>query len=132
MFIIRRPITWSFLFLPISILLLAAFSLGTCLILSTLAIQFPDIKEMYQIILQAWMYLTPIMYPEDIIPATYRHLVLYLNPMYYLIELFRSPIYNGNLPSTDIIFSGSAISLTTLVIGWIYYSYQSGKFAYLA
>jgi len=132
MLIIRRPITWAFLFVPVPILLLAAFSLGICLILSTLAIQFPDVKEMYQIILQAWMYLTPIMYPESIIPATYRHLILYLNPMYYLVEMFREPIYNGSLPSTAIVFAGSAFAIAALIIGWIYYSYQSDKFAYLA
>ncbi len=132
MLVIRRPVTWTFFFIPLPILLLAAFSLGMCLILSTLAIQFPDIKEMYQIILQAWVYLTPIMYPQDIIPVAYRHLILYLNPMYYLIEMFRTPIYNGTLPSANIIFGGSAIAITTLVIGWIYYSYQSDKFAYLA
>ena len=132
MLIIRRPLTWAFLFVPLPILLLAAFSLGICLILSTLAIQFPDVKEMYQIILQAWMYLTPIMYPENIIPATYRHLILYLNPMYYLVEMFREPIYNGSLPSTAITLGGSAFALAALIIGWIYYSYQSDKFAYLA
>ena len=132
MFFIKRPITWAFLFIPIPILLLAAFSLGICLTLSTLAIQFPDVKEMYQIILQAWMYLTPIIYPQDIIPAAYRHLILYLNPMYYLIEMFRIPIYNGSLPPMDILFGGASLAITTLIIGWIYYSYQSDKFAYLA
>lgn len=119
--IIRRPITWALLFLPVPILLLSAFSLGVCLILSTLAIQFPDIKEMYLIIIQAWMYLTPIMYPEDILPEAYRNLILYLNPMYYLIDMFRTPIYNGTLPSFTIISGGAAIALTTLTIGWFYF-----------
>jgi ABC-type polysaccharide/polyol phosphate export permease len=132
MLFVHRPVKWTFFFLPISILLLAAFALGICLILSTLAIQIPDVNEMYQIILQAWMYLTPIIYPEDIIPAADRHILFYLNPMYYLIKIFRDPIYNGTLPSIDIVFGGAAFAITTLVIGWIYYSYQSDKFAYLA
>ena len=132
LFIIQKPIPWTFPFVLIPILFLGAFALGICLILSTLAIQFPDVKEMYQIILQAWMYLTPIIYPEDIIPETYRHFVLYLNPMYYLIKMFRAPIYNGVLPSTETIIGGAAFAISTLVIGWIYYSYQSDKFAYLA
>ncbi|HAV78533.1 MAG TPA: ABC transporter [Anaerolineae bacterium] len=130
--IARRPVTWAVTFLPIPILCLTFFALGLSLILSTLAIQFPDIKEMYQIIIQAWMYLTPIVYPADILPETYRNLMLYSNPMYYLIEMFRSPIYNGSLPSITIIIGGTTISIITLLIGWVYFSYQSDKFAYLA
>jgi ABC-2 type transport system permease protein len=62
------PIRWSFLFLPVSILLLLAFSLGVGLIISTVAIHFPDVAEMYHIVLTAWMYLTPIIYPEKNYP----------------------------------------------------------------
>lgn len=127
-----RPITWAILFLPIPILLLTAFALGVGLMLSTFAIRFPDIKEMYQIIIQAWMYLTPILYPEDIIPESYRHWVLFLNPMYYLIKMFRSLIYDGVLPSLNIVITGSVIALLTLLIGWIYFSSRMDEFAYVA
>jgi len=129
--IVGRPIRWTILFLPIPIILLAAFALGVGLLLSSLAVRFPDIAEMYQIILQAWMYLTPIMYPADILPEAIRKLQL-LNPMYYLILLFRVPIYDGVLPSLPLILAATAISLVTLTIGWIYFSHQTDKFAYIA
>lgn len=129
--VVGRPITWSLLFLPISILLLAAFALGVSLILSTLAVYFPDVKEMYQIIVQAWMYLTPIVYPESILPEAYRFWLLHLNPMYYLIDMFRVPIYEGGIPSPEIIISSALIALVTLFVGWIYFSSQSDYFAYL-
>jgi ABC-2 type transport system permease protein len=132
MLIVQRPITWAILFIPIPILLLTAFALGIGLMLSSFAIHFPDIKEMYQIIIQAWMYLTPILYPQDIIPEAYRQWVLYLNPMYYLINMFRTPIYDGVLPSLSMILMGAAVSLTTLLIGWIYFSSQMDDFAYIA
>ena len=132
MLFIQRPITWAILFIPIPLLLLTAFALGVGLMLATFAIHFPDIKEMYQIIVQAWMYLTPIFYPEDIIPEAYRHWVLYLNPMYYLIDMFRTTIYDGILPSVNIIIVGTAVSLTTLLVGWIYFSSQMDDFAYIA
>ena len=132
MLILRRPITWAILFLPISILSLTAFALGVGLLLSSLAVRFPDISEMYQIIIQAWLYLTPIMYPSDILPASYRTWLLYLNPMYYQILMFRVPIYDGVLPSLPLSMIGIGISLLTLAIGWIYFSYQADKFAYTA
>ncbi|MEO8355345.1 MAG: ABC transporter permease [Chloroflexota bacterium] len=130
--IVKRPITWAILFIPIPILLLTAFALGVGLLLSSLAVRFPDISEMYQILIQAWMYLTPIMYPSDIIPEAYRAWLLYLNPMYYLILMFRVPIYDGVLPSLPLSIMGTGISLLTLAIGWIYFSYQADKFAYIA
>jgi len=130
--ILRRPITPAILFLPVAILSMASFALGVGLLLSSLAVRFPDISEMYQIILQAWMYLTPIMYPSDILPEAYRRWLLYFNPMYYQILMFRVPIYDGVLPSMPLIAIGIGISLITLVIGWIYFSRQSDKFAYQA
>jgi len=66
--IIGLPITGAILFLPVPMFLLAAFSLGVGLLLSTIAVYFPDVAEMYQIFLTAWMYLTPIFYPESILP----------------------------------------------------------------
>lgn len=127
---VKRPITWAILFLPVSILLLTAFALGMSLILSTMSIYFPDVKEMYQIIIQAWMYLTPIVYPADIIPEAYRFWFLHLNPMYYMVSLFRFPIYNGTLPPPDIMVPGALISLATLLGGWIYFAVKSDEFAY--
>jgi ABC-2 type transport system permease protein len=129
MLVVGRPIRLTILFLPIPIILLSAFALGVGLFLSSLAVRFPDIAEMYQIILQAWMYLTPIMYPSDILPEAIRKLQL-LNPMYYLILLFRVPIYDGVLPSMPLILAATGISALTLAIGWIYFSHQTDKFSY--
>jgi ABC-type polysaccharide/polyol phosphate export permease len=132
MLIVGRPIKLTILFLPIPIILLSAFALGVGLLLSSLAVRFPDIAEIYQIILQAWMYLTPIMYPSDILPEAIRKYLLLLNPMYYLILLFRVPIYDGVLPSLPLCLAATGIALTTLVIGWIYFSHQTDKFSYVA
>jgi ABC-2 type transport system permease protein len=130
MLIVGRPIRLTILFLPFPILLLSIFTLGVGLLLSGIAVRFPDIAEMYQIILQAWMYLTPIMYPSDILPEAIRRYLLVLNPMYYLILLFRVPIYDGVMPSPALILASTVIAVVTFIIGWIYFSHQSDKFAY--
>jgi len=128
--IVKRPINGSILFLPVSILLLTAFSLGVSLILSTMSVYFPDIKEMYQIIIQAWMYLTPIVYPVHILPETYRFWFLHLNPMYYMVSMFRASIYDGVWPTADIVIPGTLIALTTLLAGWVYFAVKADEFAY--
>src|SRR5687767_4275278 len=53
------PLRWSILIMPYSLLLLAAFSLGVGLLLSSLAVYFPDVAEIHQVALVGWMYLTP-------------------------------------------------------------------------
>ena len=129
---VGKPITWAILFTPFAILIISAFALGVGLILSTFAVYFPDVKEMYQIVLQAWMYFTPIIYPETILPEAYRFWVFHLNPMYYMVSLFRDPIYNGIFPPTDMIIISFSIAIVTLVAGWVYFSKQSDSFAYRA
>ena len=124
------PIRWSFLFLPVSTLLLLAFSLGAGLIISTVAIHFPDVAEMYQIILTAWMYLTPIIYPEKIIPEKYQFWFFNFNPMYHIIKVFRIPLFEGVIPDAKTLIAAIVVSSLTLIIGWLFYSKRADEFAY--
>jgi ABC-type polysaccharide/polyol phosphate export permease len=121
---------WSLLFLPISIVLLAIFSLGVGLLLSAWAVYFPDIAEMYQVILIAWMYLVPIIYPPELIAEQFRFWLFYLNPMYYFIEIFRQPVYQGELPSFVMLLLGLGIALFTLGLGWFVFTSKADEFAY--
>lgn len=126
------PIPVAALFLPVSMLLLACFTLGVGLLLSTIAVYFPDVAEMYQIVLLAWFYLTPIIYPEEIIPEAYRMLLFNLNPMYHMVKLFRLPLYYGLVPSEERIAVAAAIALGTLIVGWVVFTRKADDFAYRA
>jgi ABC-type polysaccharide/polyol phosphate export permease len=132
MLVADLPFNWSLLFLPISMLLLAAFSLGVGLIISTTAVHFPDVAEMYAIVLIGWMYLTPIIYPESIIPEKYQFLLFNLNPMYHMVKIFRAPIFEGTLPDAKTLVAAVIFSLSTLVVGWLFYSKRADEFAYYA
>ena len=123
---------WSLLFLPIPMVLLATFALGVGLLLSTFAVYFPDVTEMYQIVLLAWMYLTPIIYPEEIIPETIRFWLFNLNPIYHLLETFRPLITDGELPKVTTLIIAAIISIITLTAGWLIFSSKADEFAYRA
>ena len=129
MLVTHTAIHISILFLPFSIFLLACFSLGIGLILSTMAVYFPDVAEMYQIILLAWFYLTPIIYPEEILPPNL-HWILALNPMYYLVNLFRLPLLDGRIPTFEEILPAAICGVGALVFGWIFFTSKSDEFAY--
>ncbi len=130
MWFTRLPVHATALFVVISILLLALFALGVGLLLSILAMYFPDVMEMYQIVLLAWMYLTPIIYPEEIIPVQYRWWLLNLNPMYHLVKIFRLPLYFGQWPSVSRFASALVVSIVIGAIGWIVFARKADEFAY--
>lgn len=124
------PIRPAVLFLPVSILLLAMFGLGVALLLSTLAVYFPDVADMYQIALTAWMYFTPIIYPESILPEATRSWILGLNPMYHLIVAFRMPLYDGLLPTLGQLAPAVGVAVVMLFVGWIVFAERADEFAY--
>jgi ABC-type polysaccharide/polyol phosphate export permease len=128
--LVGLPLTWALAFLPVSIALLTAFCLGVGLLFSAWAIYFPDVAEMYQVILIAWLYMTPIIYPAEVIPESYRYWFFHLNPMYYLVEVFRQPVYGGRLPSADVLVGSVLIASLTLALGWIVFSSRADEFTY--
>jgi ABC-type polysaccharide/polyol phosphate export permease len=124
------PITPAVIFTPMAMILLAAFALGVGLFLSALAVFFPDVSEMYQIILQAWMFLTPIMYPAEILPEKARIWLTHLNPMFYFVRLYRVPLYYGRWPSLAEVAVPLLIAAAALVVGWLFFTSKSDEFAY--
>jgi ABC-type polysaccharide/polyol phosphate export permease len=130
MLVLSFPFHSTLLFLPVSILLLAMFTLGLALLFSTLAIYFPDTVDMIQVALTAWMYLTPIIYPKEIVPEVIRNWVFPLNPLYYFVELIRQPIYDGALPSAHILIISLVIAVITLVAGWLVSSWKANELTY--
>ena len=125
----RHPVSASWLFLPFSILILAVFTLGLALLLSTASVFFTDSIDIYQIIVQAGFFLTPIMYPPSVLPETLNTWLL-LNPFYLLIELFRTPIYANAVPGAGLIAGAAVLALATLLAGWIVFTRKADQLAY--
>ena len=123
-------ITWTALLLPFPMIFIGAFSLGIGLLISTLAVFFPDIAEIYPVFLRAWMYLTPIIIPVDVLRNILDGWLLKLNPLYYIVEIFREVIYYGTIPPLENWIIAFVISFGTLVLGWILFSTRADKFAY--
>lgn len=131
MFVLQVPIGPALLLLPVCILLTAMFAMGVSLLVSTLAVYFADVAEIYQVLLTAWMYFTPIIYPIEIIPANYRWL-FFLNPMFYLVEVFRAPVYLNRFPSVENFVLASFAASVTLIVGWWFFARNADELVYRA
>jgi ABC-2 type transport system permease protein len=117
------------LLLPIPTLFLAMFALGVGLLISTVAVYFADMVSMYGIALTAWMYISPVIYTLDRLPPQYMWIIK-LNPMYYLINLFRLPIYYSQVPTLSEFAVAGGIATITLAVGWWIFTAKSDEFAY--
>ena len=129
MLIMGHPFTPALLVLPLAILLMAMFTLGISLFMSTLAVFFVDVVDIYGVLLSALFYLTPIIYPVSLIPERFL-LLINLNPMTTMINFFRSLIYYGELPSLGITLTAVGLSITALVVGWWAFTKRVDEFAY--
>lgn len=125
----QHPVSASWLFLPFSILILAVFTLGLALLLSTASVFFTDSIDIYQIVVQAGFFLTPIMYPSSVLPVPLSDWLL-LNPFCGLIELFRLPIYGNTVPDAGLIAGTTALALATLLAGWTVFTRRADQLAY--
>ena len=90
----RTPITPAILLLPFVLLMLFLLSYGVGLILATMMVFFRDTQFLWGIFSMLLMYLTPVFYPESIIPD--RFITIYkLNPLYHILRFIRSILING-------------------------------------
>jgi lipopolysaccharide transport system permease protein len=72
-------------------------------------VKFRDVGIMMPVIVQLWMFLTPIVYPLEIVPERWRHFYS-LNPLVGLIEGFRAALLNRP-------FNLSALLISTAITG---------------
>ena len=117
-----------FAMLP-AILLLSMFSLGIGLLLSTAVVYFADMLPVYDVLLTMWMYMTPIIYPIEILPPV---LVPFfkLNPMYVMVEAFRQPLMYGTIPGWDVWGLAGLYAVVSLVTGGIVFTSRANEYVY--
>jgi ABC-type polysaccharide/polyol phosphate export permease len=123
-----RP-TWTWLLLPLPALMIALWSLGIGLALSAAAVYFPDVMPTYEVLLTAWMYLTPVIYPLQALPEPVQQ-VLRLNPVVYPLAVFRAILVDGHLPSAADVGLGMAAGLVALLGGWWIFTRRAREMVY--
>lgn len=124
------PLRPAVFVLPIAVLFLVLFTVGLSLALSTLNMYFTDVAEMYQIVLLAWLYLTPIFYPEEIVQTAYRWWIFNLNPLYHLVKLFRHALYFGTWPEWATLIAAAAFSGAIFAGGWMFFARKADEVSY--
>jgi lipopolysaccharide transport system permease protein len=116
--------------IPALVLLSFVSSLGVGLALAALTVTYRDFRYVIPFLIQAWMYLSPVIYPVTLIPPAWRPL-LALNPMVGVIDGFRSALLGvpWNVPALAI---SSMTSCSLLLFGLLYFRQTERRFADVA
>lgn len=90
------------LLLPLVVILQILFTLALGFFLSSGAVFLRDIPQILGAVFMIWFWATPIAYTTAMIPVDFKWIVM-VNPMYYLIEIYRDSLFYGKFPDLAII-----------------------------
>ena len=128
MLVLKQPFYWTILLTVTIIPAVMLFSLGIGFALSSLYVFFRDVKHLYEVFITLWLYLTPIFYTASSLKSPTIQKIIMLNPMTQFVEMFRSIIQHGIVPSwqTYLICYGWAFAL--LIVGYTIFRLNRKKY----
>ena len=116
MAVTRVPFSITLIMLPYLLFYTLLFSTGLALFLAAVATIFRDLCYIYQVVIYAWTFLTPIFYPASSLEGIALQ-IMNLNPMYHLLNYSRSIVLYGVFPSLGLNLFCLAMGLAMLAFG---------------
>ena len=126
--IIRRELHPTLLWLPVLVVPQLVATLGAAWFIASLGVFLRDIVQGVALILMAWMYLTPIIYPESIVPEKFRPYIN-SNPFTPLIRSYRRIILEGTAPDWHGLAYFSLFALLAFIFGYWWFARTRKNFA---
>jgi ABC-2 type transport system permease protein len=111
-------IRWTWLELPVLLALLIVTALGVALLLSVLYVRFRDIKPIWQVVLQALFYITPILYPVEAVTEQFPEALKFVmfNPLAAINQQVRYAVIDPTAPSAAEAIGGFGLLIIPLAI----------------
>jgi lipopolysaccharide transport system permease protein len=110
----------TLLLVPLILVVQIFFSSGVVFLTSTLSVYFRDTIQLVQVMVNFWLYVTPILYPINMLPEWAKR-VMYLNPVYPLVSAYQSVFLNAGMRDWPMLF---------LSIAWASVFFVSGAFLF--
>jgi len=95
--VFKPSLNWGFLILFITISELFLVGLGASLALSVSYVKLRDLSNVWEIVIQLGFWLTPIIYPLDVIPGRF-HAFFAINPLHRILREARDAIIYQKMP----------------------------------
>lgn len=114
------PLTLNVLYTIPIILILTVFVTAASLFFSALQVRFRDIGMAMPLLLQLWMFASPVIYPLSAVPARLRPVYM-LNPMAGIVDNFRQVVLQGDTPNLKTLGISALLSLVLLVASYVFF-----------
>lgn len=111
-----QPLTLNIFWLVPITLIVVALATGIGLVLGVINVFVRDIGQIVPIILQAWFWFTPIVYPASIIPEKFKG-IMDFNPMYPIVTAYQDILVYGKSPNLEQATITSAVAVTLMLLG---------------
>ena len=102
------------------ILVLSCFALAMSFFFSATQVRIRDIGVAVPLLLQLWLFATPVIYPLSLVPQRLRPFYM-LNPMVGVIENFRQVMLRGAAPETHSLMISAVVSVILLIASYLYF-----------
>lgn len=124
----RIPITWNILYVVPLVLIQVIFTLGISFFAAAVNVRYRDVKYALPLVLQLWMYATPVIYSVSIVPAHLRTIYM-LNPMAVLIDGYRRAFLLGLPPNFRYLGLAAAVAVIVFFFSYWYFKKEEMTFA---
>jgi lipopolysaccharide transport system permease protein len=126
--VVRRELHATLLWLPVLFVPQVFFMLGAAWFVASLGVFLRDTAQVVALALVAWFFLTPIIYPEQVIPARYQRLAS-LNPFAPLVRSYRRVIIEGLPPDWNGMLYFAVVALVVFIFGYWWFARSRKNFA---
>lgn len=116
------------LFLPVCIIISCIASFGVGTLLAALNIKYRDFRYLIPFMIQTLLFVTPVIYPLNIVEPAYLKQILAINPMYAAIEILRGSM-TGIFPYNELILISIISSIVLLFVGIFFFRKTEYYFA---
>ncbi|HEX3142561.1 MAG TPA: ABC transporter permease [Pyrinomonadaceae bacterium] len=126
--VLRHQIHATIIFLPLILIPQIIATFGAAWLVAALGVFVRDIVQGVALVLMAWMYLTPIIYPESLVPENYRR-AINLNPFTPLVRNYRRVILDGLGPDWQGLAYFLAFAVVLFLFGYWWFARSRKNFA---
>ncbi len=118
----------SLIALPFLMLAQTIFTVGLGYLFSALNLFLRDVYHLMGVALSVWMFMTPIFYPARLVKDADWEWVLWINPMYWLIDSYRHVLVYGQWPQRPVMGALFLVAFVVLLIGSSFFLRQKPRF----
>ncbi len=119
---------WQVLALPAFVVLAALLALAVSLWVSAASVRYRDLNVAIPLVVQVWMFVTPVIYPVTVLPASWRTAALVANPLASIVGGFRWTLIGGAPPDWTLAVS-AGVALVATAGGIVFFNRMESTYA---